>query len=248
MISTRSKTSRVRSELRALRYRDHPRVVDENVCGLRGYGEQEPRVERDLRDVAPRVERNGDVSYRWRSDAAEAFRDRGQWIASTDTSDAGIEARLDLARAKWGMTVELTGPDNYKVRALRLAVARGMFVSNVELQDLQRQVVEELERAQEPIRFDVVRILNHDPHGRGDERLAVKRWDEPTRTWSRQDSPPISGHLEMGQVHVVRVFADGRRDVDVESTEKLRVNMMKKQESARTRLRVHGIGRSGMSS
>jgi hypothetical protein len=234
------------SALRGLRYRDRRREVDdERVCGLRGQGDQEPRVLRDLRDVAARVERNGDVSYRWKADAREAFRDQGQRIAFTDTSDASIGAGLDLARAKWGETVELTGSQEYKERALRLAVTRGMRVSNVELQEFQRRIIEELERAREPVRFDVVRVLDRDPNGRGGESLAVERWDAKTKTWSLEDYPPIVGEVELGKVHVVRVFADGRHDVDDDRTKQLRVDMA--QERERTRVRERGIDRGGMS-
>ncbi len=66
---------------------------------LRGGGDAEPRYMRDLRDVDARVERNGDVSYRWR-DGGNAFRDRGPEIAFRDTNDASIAAGLELARAK----------------------------------------------------------------------------------------------------------------------------------------------------
>lgn len=234
------------SALRGLRYRDRRREIDgERVCGLRGHGDQEPRVLQDLRDVAARVERNGDVSYRWKADAREAFRDQGQRIAFTDTSDASIGAGLDLARAKWGETVELTGSQEYKERALRLAVTRGMRVSNVELQELQRRIIEELERAREPVRFDVVRVLDRDPYGLGSESLAVERWDAKTKTWSLEDYPPIVGEVELGKVHVVRVFADGRRDVDDDRTKKLRVDIA--QEREQTRVRERGIDRGGMS-
>jgi hypothetical protein len=237
------------SALRGLRYRDRRREIDgEGVCGLRGQGDQEPRVLRDLRDVAARVERNGDVSYRWKVDAREAFRDQGQRIAFTDTSDASIGAGLDLARAKWGETVELTGSQEYKERALRLAVTRGMRISNVELQKLQRQVIEEFERARQPVRLDVLRVLDRvdrDPYGLSIDGLLVERWDGTTKTWTREDSPPIAGDVERGQVHVVRIFADGRRDVDDDRTKKLRIEMAREREQ--TQVRERGIDRGGMS-
>ncbi len=71
--------------------------------------------------------RSGDVSYRWR-DRGEAFRDRGPEIAFRDTSDASIAAGLELARAKWGNEVTIHGSADFKERALRLAVERGMHV------------------------------------------------------------------------------------------------------------------------
>jgi len=62
----------------------------------------QPRFMRDLRDVDVRVERNGDVSYRWR-DGGEAFRDRGPEIAFRDTSDAA-SPRGSSSRAPSGAT------------------------------------------------------------------------------------------------------------------------------------------------
>ena len=97
-------------------------------------------------DEGERVERNGEVSYRWH-DGGEAFRDRGPEITFCDTSDASIAAGLELARAKWGNEVTLHGSADFKERALRLAVERGIHVNNPELQVRQRELVVERERA-----------------------------------------------------------------------------------------------------
>jgi len=137
------------SALRGLRYREQ-RVEREHDMetpdfALRGAGDVEPRFVRDLRDVDARVERNGDVSYRWR-DGGEAFRDRGAEIAFRDTSDASVAAGLELARAKWGNEVTIHGSADFKERALRLAVERGIHVNNPELQVRQRELVVERER------------------------------------------------------------------------------------------------------
>ncbi len=138
------------SALRGLRYRERRRECEQEIespyLALRGVGDYEPRFVRDLRDVDARVERNGDVSYRWRKDGSEAFRDRGPEIAFQDTSDSSIAAGLELARAKWGNTVTLHGNLEYKERALGIAVEYGMRVTNPELQDRQRQLVVEQER------------------------------------------------------------------------------------------------------
>jgi len=137
------------SALRGLRYREQ-RVEREHDMetpdfALRGAGDAEPRFMRDLRDVDARVERNGEVSYRWR-DGVEAFRDRGPEIAFRDASDASIAAGLELARAKWGNEVTIRGSADFKERALRLAVERGMHVNNPELQERQRELVVQQER------------------------------------------------------------------------------------------------------
>jgi hypothetical protein len=136
------------SALRGLRYREQRGEHDMETpdFAVRGAGDSEPRFLRDLRDVDARVERNGEVSYRWR-DGGEAFRDRGPEIAFRDTSDASLAAGLELARAKWGNTVTLHGNADFKERALRLAVERGMQVNNPELQHRQRELVVERERA-----------------------------------------------------------------------------------------------------
>ncbi len=138
------------SALRGLRYREQ-RVEREHEIetpdfALRGAGDVEPRFMRDIRAVDARLERNGDVSYRWR-DGGEAFRDRGPEIAFRDTSDASIAAGLELARAKCGNDVTIRGSADFKERALRLAVERGITVNNPELQVRQRELVVERERA-----------------------------------------------------------------------------------------------------
>ncbi len=61
-------------------------------------------------------------------------------------SDASIDAGLELARAKWGNDVTLHGSADFKERALRLAVERGMHVNNRELQDRQRELVVERQK------------------------------------------------------------------------------------------------------
>ncbi len=67
---------------------------------LRGAGDAEPRFMRDLRDVDARVERNGDVSYRWR-DGGEAFRDLRLRFATR------ASPRGSSSRAKWGNEVKI---------------------------------------------------------------------------------------------------------------------------------------------
>jgi len=234
------------SALRGLRYRDrHREFDDERVCGLRG-GVQEPRVVSDLRDLAARVERNGEVSYRWKVDAREAFRDLGQQITFADTSDASIAAGLDLAHAKWGQTVQLTGPLDYQERALRIAIERGMRVSNVELHDRQRQIIEELERARELLGQDIVRVCSRDPYGLGGEVFAVDRWDAQEQEWTLQDYPPIFGNVQLGEVHVVRVFANGQRDVEDGLTQKLRAETPRELGQQRAPAQERSINRGGM--
>jgi hypothetical protein len=166
------------SALRGLRYREQ-RVEREHEMeapdfALRGAGDVEPRFVRDLRDVDARVERNGDVSYRW-LDGGEAFRDRGPEIAFRDTSDASIAAGLELARAKWGNEVTIHGNADFKERALRLAVERGIHVNNPELQNRQRELVVERERTPSQER----ELLRERSRDRGVER------DGPDIGWSR---------------------------------------------------------------
>jgi len=143
------------SALRGLRYREQrreharERKVESPYFALRGVGDHEPRFVRDLRDVDARVERNGEVSYHWRSDGSEAFRDRGPEIAFSDTRDSSLAAGLELARAKWGHTVTLHGDVEYKERALGIAIEYGMRVDNPELQERQQQLIVEQERARD---------------------------------------------------------------------------------------------------
>ncbi len=166
------------SALRGLRYREQ-RVEREHDIespdfAFRGVGDVEPRFVRDLRDVDARVERNGDVSYRWR-DGGEGFRDRGPEIAFRDTSDASIAAGLELARAKWGNEVTIHGNADFKERTLRLAVERGIHVNNRELQNRQRELIVQRERT----RSQEFEPLRDRPRDRGIER------DGPDIGWSR---------------------------------------------------------------
>jgi len=165
------------SALRGLRYREQrrehapEREVESPYFSLRGVGDHEPRFVRDLRDVDARVERNGEVSYHWRSDGSEAFRDRGPETAFSDTRDSGLAAGLELARAKWGDTVTLHGDVEYKERALGIAIEYGMRVDNPELQERQQQLVVEQERTREKER-ELLRGRERAPereHGRGFE-------------------------------------------------------------------------------
>ncbi len=166
------------SALRGLRYREQRGKREHDMetpdFTLRGAGDAEPRFMRDLRDVDARVERNGEVSYRWR-DGGEAFRDRGPEIAFRDTSDASVAAGLELARAKWGNEVTIHGSADFKERALRLAVERGMHVNNPELQVRQRELVVKWERTRSQDR----ELLRERSHDRGIER------DGPDIGWSR---------------------------------------------------------------
>ncbi len=164
------------SALCGLRYREQ-RVEREHDMetpdfALRGPGDVEPRFMRDLRDVDARVERNGDVSYRWRN-GGEAFHDRGPEITFRDTSDASVAAGLELARSKWGNAVTIHGSADFKERALRLAVERGMHVNNPELQVRQRELERERTHSQDRA------LLRERSRDRGIER------DGPDIGWSR---------------------------------------------------------------
>jgi len=168
------------SALRGLRYREQrrehapEREIESPYFALRGVGDHEPRFVRDLRDVDARVERNGEVSYRWRTDGSEAFRDRGPEIAFRDTSDSSIGAGLELARAKWGNTVTLHGSVDYKERALGIAIEYGMRVDNPELQEQQRQLVVEQERTRDKER-ELLRGRERTPAKEIDRSFGMER-------------------------------------------------------------------------
>jgi len=94
------------SALRGLRYREQ-RVEREHDMetpdfALRGAGDASRASCGIFATLDARVERNGDVSYRWR-DGGEAFRDRGPEIAFRDTSDAA-SPRGSSSRAPSGAT------------------------------------------------------------------------------------------------------------------------------------------------
>ncbi|MBC5800549.1 MAG: hypothetical protein GIW94_11350 [Candidatus Eremiobacteraeota bacterium] len=88
-------------------------------------------------------------------------------MAFRDTSEASVAAGLELARAKWGNEVTIHGSANFKERALRLAVERGMNVNNSELHNRQREFVAERERPHSLER----------EQSRGRERVPAKEHD-----------------------------------------------------------------------
>ena len=83
--------------------------------------------------------------------------------------------RGSSSRAKWGHEVTIRGSADFKERALRLAVERGITVNNPELQDRQRELIVQRERT----RSQEFEPLHERFRDRGIER------DGPDFGWSR---------------------------------------------------------------
>lgn len=79
--------------------------------------------------------KRGFVHYFWH-DGRRAFIDHGAEITMADSSDSTIATALELARAKWGCSIDLKGSAAFKMRVLAIAQRAGMYVTNVELQHL----------------------------------------------------------------------------------------------------------------
>ena len=71
--------------------------------------------------------RTGDVTYKL--DGQAAFRDSGKQVAFIgSTDDKTVAAGLMLARQKFGQTLHLTGTDEFKAKAIEVAVKQGMDI------------------------------------------------------------------------------------------------------------------------
>ncbi len=92
----------------------------------------------DIRDYKPRIQ-GREVRYQSAS-GREDFIDKGRNIAMLNEHDPdAVRAALQLASTKFGGKVHLTGNDQFKVLACRLAAQEGITVLNPELQNTYNQ-------------------------------------------------------------------------------------------------------------
>jgi hypothetical protein len=98
-----------------------------------------------------------EVEYRLKDSDTTSFIDKGRIITVTDRTDESVIAVLQLGAAKWGRELSLTGGDEFKTQAIRLAVAHGIYISNPELQDLIAQEVTRLSMERKDLG---IKILN----------------------------------------------------------------------------------------
>ena len=109
-------------------WKEQPQIVGMNVRPL-----IDQHIERDkqrtvaqtLRALSHSVDARKHITYQL--DRRNVFRDEGRTIAVLDTkSDRGIAAALAVAQQKFGQTLELTGSDEFKRKAVAVAVENGL--------------------------------------------------------------------------------------------------------------------------
>lgn len=114
----------------------------------------------DIRGFTPH-RRGGEVEYTLKGSEIVSFVDKGRIIVVFDKNDESLLAVLQLGAAKWGCDMVVTGGDEFKAQAVRLAVAHGIALSNPELQELIQQEAERLARERKDLGakiFNVGRI------------------------------------------------------------------------------------------
>ena len=109
-------------------WKEQPQIVGMNVRPL-----IDQHIERDkqrtvaqtLRALSHSVDARKHITYQL--GRRNVFRDEGRTIAVLDTkSDRGIAAALAVAQQKFGQTLELTGSDEFKRKAVAVAVENGL--------------------------------------------------------------------------------------------------------------------------
>jgi hypothetical protein len=92
--------------------------------------------------VTHEVHVNGDVTYM--QDGRSVFDDEGRSLRMWESDDAAIELALRLSQKKFGNVLELTGPEEFRLAAARVAAERKL---NVEFSDPQLNEVMDARRA-----------------------------------------------------------------------------------------------------
>jgi hypothetical protein len=106
------------------------------------------------------------VTYR-QADGTEAFRDLGPLIVMSNKSQDVLEAAMRVAAQKFGGRVEITGSEEFKERAARMAARLGIVVDNA---DLRAIVADEQRRFAGRTRTIEDRRSTRPPRSRGLER------------------------------------------------------------------------------
>lgn len=118
---------------------------DENAILPAAPRDTDPYV-RALQNIVWKVSRTGRVTYSFKSGDA-GFTDEGEKLTfgRREVSDEALMVTLRYAADKWGGELRLAGGDAaFKARVARMAVELGLELKNRELQDLQRQIRDEL--------------------------------------------------------------------------------------------------------
>ena len=133
-------------------WKEQPQIVGMNVRPLIDQNIERNKqitVAQTLRALSHSVDARKHITYQL--DRKDIFRDEGRTIAVLDTnSDRGIAAALAVAQQKYGQTLELTGSDAFKEKAVAVAVENGLTCkfSDPQLDKLREQLQAEKYRAE----------------------------------------------------------------------------------------------------
>lgn len=81
------------------------------------------------------LERGRDVHYSRPGEQSASFIDRGHQISVLRSDDSSLLAALQLGAAKWG-SVTISGSQEFKERAIKIAIEAGIRINNPELQQM----------------------------------------------------------------------------------------------------------------
>lgn len=125
-------------------WKEQPQIVGMKVLPLIDQHitrDKQVTVAQTLRSLSHSVDARKHITYQL--DSKNVFRDEGRTIAILDTnSDRGIAAALATAQQKFGPTLELTGSEAFKKKAVAVAVENGLTCkfSDPQLDKLREQL------------------------------------------------------------------------------------------------------------
>ncbi len=180
-------------------WKEQPQIVSLHVLPLieqRIEREKQVTVAQTLRSLSCSVDARKHITYQL--DRKDVFRDEGRTIAILDTnSDQGIAAALATAQQKFGPTLELTGSEAFKKKAVAVAVANHLTCrfSDPELDKLREQ----LQQQKYQVERDAARAER--------ERLAAERL-ETSKAKAKVEAtalerPPTTVHPTIQQTREV---------------------------------------------
>ena len=176
-------------------WREHPQIVGIKVLPLIDQHitrDKQVTVAQTLRALTSSVDARQYITYQL--DRKNVFRDEGRTIAVLDLkSDAGIAAALAVAQQKFGQTLELTGSDAFKRKAVAVAVENGLTCKFTDpaLDKLREQLHQEKCRAErERMERDRVAAEKHLKEIK--EKEAEKKTPAPQPIQEAREAVPLA--------------------------------------------------------
>lgn len=109
---------------------DNSISIKDNVAKIEREQEMQDKLEKRLRlnDLVAQKSPAGDVEYKSREDGKAVFKDSGDRIEFTrgQQKDENIALGLEVAIAKYGKSLRLTGSEDFRSQAIKVAAERGM--------------------------------------------------------------------------------------------------------------------------